>query len=167
MSMTKAVLRTLFPVVAAGGVVLAFATGTDMAVAQQASGDKPYTAECDADGRNCAVDVETYSGWRTYEANCARCHGPGGVGSSFAPNLMKRITEGMDYDRFRNVVANGYQGQIGVMPAWKENPNVMSQIDAMWAYLNAREDGVLGAGRPEKIGTDEETGGGDRPSNWE
>ena len=46
-----------------------------------------------------------------------------------------------------DVVANGYQGQIGVMPPWKENPNVMKYVDQLYAYLKARADGVLPAGK--------------------
>ena len=45
------------------------------------------------------------------------------------------------------VVVNGYKGQIGVMPAWSENPNVMKYIDALYAYLKARSDGVIPAGK--------------------
>lgn len=165
MAMIKAVFQMSYP--AAAAVALALAAGPGGAMAEESAGDKPYTAECNADGTDCRVDVTTYTGWRTYEANCARCHGPGGVGSSFAPNLMQRISEGVDHERFVEVVTNGFQGQIGVMPAWKENPNVMADLEAMWAYLNARADGVIGPGRPEKIEEEEEAGGENRPSNWE
>ena len=45
------------------------------------------------------------------------------------------------------VVADGMQGQIGVMPGWKENPNVMRYVDQLYAYLMARSDKVLPGGK--------------------
>jgi len=38
----------------------------------------------------------------------------------------------------------------GMMPAWKDNPNVMPYAGNLWAYLKARADGALLPGRPEK-----------------
>ena len=57
----------------------------------------------------------------------------------------------IDKARFVDVVTNGYQGQVGVMPAWKENPNVMKWLDHLYAYLMARTDGVIPAGRLERF----------------
>ena len=36
------------------------------------------------------------------------------------------------------------------MPSWKDNPNVMPYVENLWSYLNARADGTLAPGRPEK-----------------
>ncbi|MBI4006372.1 MAG: hypothetical protein HY356_06850 [Gammaproteobacteria bacterium] len=45
----------------------------------------------------------------------------------------------------------GAQGEI-IMPGWDEfNPGIRYHILDLYAYLKARSDGVLGAGRPEII----------------
>ena len=134
--------------------------------AQQKDPGAPYNVKCNDQGRDCAVDKGTYIGWRTYNGFCARCHGEGAVGSSFAPSLIDRINNNdMKFARFAAVVANGMTGQVGVMPGWKENPNVMKRINELWSFLRARSDGVLAPGRPDKLG--EQGPGKSAPSNWE
>lgn len=112
-------------------------------------GAKAYEVDCDQvdeDGNKfCLTDKDTYVGWRTFHATCHVCHGQNAVGSSFAPNLLKDI----DKARFVDVVTNGYTGQVGVMPAWGQNPNVKNFIDELYAYQQARADGVLPPGRPK------------------
>jgi hypothetical protein len=54
----------------------------------------------------------------------------------------------IDKKRFVDTVTNGKKGQIGVMPAWGKNPNVKDFIDELYAYQEARADGVLKPGRP-------------------
>ena len=34
-----------------------------------------------------------------------------------------------------NSVQNGFQGQIGVMPAWKDNPNINKHFEDLYNYL--------------------------------
>lgn len=129
--------------------------------------ERPYTAECDDDGSNCRVDRDTYVGWRTYNGNCARCHGAGGVGSSLAPDLMQRISrKDMSYEHFKQAVRDGVSGEMGVMPPWGENKNVMKRLDNVWAYLLARTDGVLAVGRPDRLEQEDEQDE-DKPANWE
>ncbi len=111
-------------------------------------GDKPYDIECDDSG-NCLVDKATYIGWRTYHNACHVCHAQDAVGSTFAPSLVTRLQQ-IDKERFYSSVNKGYQGQIGVMPAWENDPNVSPRIDDLYAYLKARSDGALPAGRPER-----------------
>lgn len=113
------------------------------------AGEKPYEVDCNQveDGKKvCVTDKATYVGWRTFHANCHVCHGQNAVGSTFAPGLLKPI----DKERFVNLVKNGYTGQIGVMPGWGENPNVKDFIDELYTYQQARADGVLLPGRPER-----------------
>ncbi len=57
----------------------------------------------------------------------------------------------IDQERYLDVMANGYTGQIGVMPGWKENPNISKRYDEIYAYLMARADGALPPGRPQKL----------------
>lgn len=129
------------------------AAGTDEAMPAAAgeTGEKYYTVDCDQTDESgqkfCMTDKDTYVGWRTFHAVCHVCHGENAAGSSFAPSLMKPI----DRERFFDVVKNGYTGQIGVMPAWGENPNVKNFIDELYAYQQARADGVLKPGRPKRM----------------
>ena len=60
---------------------------------------------------------------------------------------MKEI----DKERFVSSVANGYTGEVGVMPPWKDNPNVNKRYDELYGYLKARSDGALGPGRPKRL----------------
>lgn len=118
-------------------------------------GDAPtYGVVCPegaTDAKQCQVDALTYTGWRTYKIECQQCHGGGGMGSTFAPNLMDRINNaGVDYGRFLYVIDNGYTGQMGVMPGMMKNSRVQKSKGAIFAYLQARADGMIPIGRPPK-----------------
>ncbi len=112
-----------------------------------------YTVECDenaASATQCKVDKKTYIGWRTYHANCHVCHAQDAVGSTFAPSLIQRMQE-IPKERYLDAMTNGYTGQIGVMPAWKDNPNVNKRFEEIYAYLMARTSGALPPGRPKRL----------------
>jgi methanol metabolism-related c-type cytochrome len=99
------------------------------------------------------VDWYTYSGFRRYHAECHVCHGPDGLGGSFAPSLVDSM-KALPYGDFLAIVANGREA-VGTatqskMPAFGHNKNVMCFIDALYVYLKARSDGALGRGRPAK-----------------
>ena len=110
-----------------------------------AADDKPYSEHVQCEGKNCKIDLWLTRGYRAF-SQCQVCHGLDGSGSTIAPSLIDKMNE-IDRARFDDVVANGYQGQIGVMPPWKENPNVMKYLDQLYAYLMARADGVLPGGK--------------------
>jgi methanol metabolism-related c-type cytochrome len=97
------------------------------------------------------VDWYTYEGYLRYGGNCQQCHGPDGLGSSFAPSLVSALKT-LSYGDFLSIVASGKKdvntGQQLVMPALGTNPNVMCYIDAIYVYLRARSDGALGPQRP-------------------
>lgn len=99
------------------------------------------------------VDFYTYAGFTRYSAECLRCHGPDGMGSTYAPALMDSMKH-LSYSDFYGIVAAGKKdvsaSQELVMPAQGENKNVMCFIDAIYTYLRARGDDALGRGRPEK-----------------
>jgi methanol metabolism-related c-type cytochrome len=110
--------------------------------------EKPYSVSEDG-----VVDWYTFSGFRRYHADCHVCHGPDGLGSSFAPALVDSLKT-MSYEDYFDVVVNG---RVNVstsaqneMPSFANNPNVMCFIDDIYAYLKARSDGVIGRGRPKK-----------------
>jgi methanol metabolism-related c-type cytochrome len=109
--------------------------------------EKPYSI---VDGK---VDQGTYKGWRRYHSSCHTCHGPDGLGSSYAPSMVDSLKV-ISYDEFAEVVINGRENvstsQQNVMPAFGTVMDVATYIDDIYAYLKARSDGVLGRGRPQR-----------------
>lgn len=105
-------------------------------------------------GQDGTVDWYTFSGFRRYHAECHVCHGPDGLGSTYAPNLAESIKRGVNFEQFQEVIANGRQqtGATGnsVMPAFGTNRNVMCYIEDIWVYLRARADEAVPRGRPAK-----------------
>ena len=99
----------------------------------------------EGDAGTCKIDLWLTRGYRAF-SQCQVCHGLDGSGSTIGPSLLDKMRE-IDHARFMEVVTNGYQGQIGVMPPWKENPNVMKYVDQLYAYLMARSEGVLPGGK--------------------
>ena len=99
------------------------------------------------------VDWYTYSGYRRYHSECHVCHGPDGMGSSYAPALADSLKR-LDYTTFLGIVASGRQntaaGKENVMLSFGTNLNVMCYIDDLYVYLRARAQGGLPRGRPAK-----------------
>jgi len=99
------------------------------------------------------VDWFTYSGFRRYHSDCHVCHGPDGLGSSFAPSLVDSLKT-LSYDLFVEIVVNGREnvdtGDQNKMPAFGLNPNVTCYLDDLYVYLKARSDGAINRGRPSK-----------------
>ena len=99
------------------------------------------------------VDWYTFSGYRRYHSDCHVCHGPDGVGSSYAPALAASV-KSMDYATFLAVVAEGRKNMTGgkenVMPGFGNNKNVYCYLDDLYVYLRARAVGDLPRGRPAK-----------------
>lgn len=110
--------------------------------------DKPYEY---VDGK---VDFGTYNGFRRYHSSCHVCHGPDGLGSTYAPPLIESIPR-IGYDGYLEAVVNGIKNvstsEQSVMPSFGEDPNVMNHVDDIFSYLKARADGVIGRGRPERL----------------
>jgi methanol metabolism-related c-type cytochrome len=99
------------------------------------------------------VDWYTFSGFRRFNSDCHVCHGPDGVGSTYAPALVDSLKT-MDYPTFLSIVAEGRKnlsaGNEKVMPAFGDNKNVYCYLDDLYVYLRARAVGDLPRGRPEK-----------------
>ena len=154
--------RGVFSAVAIAAV-LAFATGAygvtdgsgDPTATKSEDGkwsdknDNP-TFKVDQDG---TVDWYSYVGFTRYSSECLRCHGPDGMGSTYAPALMESMKH-LSYTDFYAVVAGGKKdvsaAQELVMPANGDNKNVMCFVDAIYIYLRARADDAIGRGRPGK-----------------
>lgn len=136
------------------GFLVLFCAGmfvnTSMA-SEEAAAAKPYKF----DKEKGTVDWFTFNGYRRYHSECHVCHGPAGMGSSFAPALIESIPR-LGYEGFFNVVVNGRQRDAQVMPAFADNLNVMCFIDDIYAYLVARADGVLDRARPKHGGKTQE-----------
>lgn len=136
------------------GVVLADGSGDPAAVKNQdgkyydKQGNPTYSIKPDG-----TVDWYTYSGFIRYSSECLRCHGPDGLGSSYAPSLVDSLKT-LSYADFLGVVAGGKKAvntaQDLVMPSFGTDKNVMCVIDDIYVYLRARANGALGRGRPDK-----------------
>ena len=97
-----------------------------------------------SDGR---ADARTYNGFRRYHAGCNHCHGPDGMGSTVGPSLIDRL---LTIEHFRKIVRNGVNKGTGAMLGFADDPNVSPYVDDIYAYLQARADGALGRGRPDR-----------------
>ena len=140
--------------IAAGGIAFADGSGDPAAVKSE---DGKYldkqgnpTYKIQADG---TVDWYTYSGYRRYHSECHVCHGPDGMGSSYAPALKDSLKT-MSYGDFLSIVASGRKNvtssQDNVMPAFGDNPNVACYMDDIYVYLRARANDAWGRMRPAK-----------------
>lgn len=94
------------------------------------------------------LDTETYKGFQLYRNWCARCHGTYGQGLA-GPNLADSLNK-ITYEEFLQTVAKGKMGQIGMMPGWESNKQVMDGRKDIYRYLKARADGAIGPEKPEK-----------------
>ena len=127
-------------------VVGTFAGLATPAVMAEEPYDGHIQCETEGDPKTCKIDLWLTRGYRAF-SQCQVCHGLDGTGSTIGPSLLEKLGGEIGRARFMDVVANGYQGQIGVMPPWKENPNVMRYVDQLYAYLKARADKVLPGGK--------------------
>jgi mono/diheme cytochrome c family protein len=129
--------------------LLAFAIFALHAAPALAADPPPYTVK---DGDK--VDMGTYKGFLYYGDECARCHGPGGAGSSYAPALVDSLKH-LDKQEFEETVINGKKevntASDKVMPSFGLNQDVAENLDNIYAYLKARSDGMLGRGHPEHL----------------
>jgi methanol metabolism-related c-type cytochrome len=153
-------LRTVWFV----AVTIALVTSEGFAFAEQAADPTPVKSEdgkyLDKEGNptfkvasDGTVDWYTYSGYRRYHSECHVCHGPDGMGSTYAPALKDTLTT-MSYGDFLAVVASGRKNvstsQENVMPAFGDNPNVVCYMDDLYVYLRARASDAVGRARPAK-----------------
>jgi methanol metabolism-related c-type cytochrome len=148
------VTLTLLPL-SATGIAAAQDTKEKAAPVKQEDGkwydaDGNPTFHIDDDG---SVDWYTFSGYRRYHSDCHVCHGPDGVGSSYAPALAESLKT-MDYGTFLSIVAEGRKnvggGKENVMPAFGDNKNVYCYLDDLYVYLRARAVDAIPRGRPPK-----------------
>jgi methanol metabolism-related c-type cytochrome len=137
-------------IVVSGGIAIAEAPVDPAAVKSE---DGKYldkegnpTFKVASDG---TVDWYTYSGYRRYHSECHVCHGPDGMGSTYAPALAESLKT-LSYGDFMGVVAGGRQNGNSVMPALGDNPNVACYMDDLYVYLRARANDAVGRARPAR-----------------
>ena len=113
------------------------------AQAQQKTSERLYTV---VDGYK--VDANTMKGFRTWRAAaCDRCHGAnqeGLVGPSLVDSL-KTLTK----DEFVTTVVKG-RLEKG-MQSFGNSPQVMENMDQLYAYLKGRSDGAITRAKVEEI----------------
>ena len=131
------VMKLKFLAAASVSSVLLCVSGAAMAQ------DKPYTV---VDGYK--VDPETMKGFRTWRAAaCDRCHGAnqeGLVGPSLV-NSLKTLSK----EDFIKTVTNG-RLEKG-MVSFSGSPQVMDNINQLYAYLKGRSDGAITRAKVEEI----------------
>ena len=127
--------------------------GAAQPAAEEAS---PYRVECSTPDQVCRVDLATYIGWRVFQAQCATCHAADVRGSSFAPDLVLRMS-GMTQRDFFAALDRGYLGSQSAMPPRGRDPNVAPYYDELWSFLRARIRGDLPAGPVARLPDDDDT----------
>ncbi len=111
------------------------------------------TAAPDSSRDRLAVTEAEYQGWKYYAVYCERCHGPDALGTLDAPDLRFSVSpEGeVSPDSFRVVVRKGAENreENKVMKGFEDLLDD-ERIDQLYAYVKARSEGRLAAGRPHR-----------------
>jgi mono/diheme cytochrome c family protein len=126
------------------------AAGPDLA-SQAATSPRDTAGEAGRD--KLLVTENEYQGWKYYAVYCERCHGPDALGTLDAPDLRYSVSEegAVSADSFRVVVLKGAEN--------REENKVMKgfegllddeRIDQLYAYVKARSEERLAAGRPHR-----------------
>lgn len=147
--------RSLHRRTAALAILLPLCLATGAQAVEESVGDVKmftFSAETPYFYQDGKVDFGTYNGFRRYHSECHVCHGPAGMGSSYAPALTDSLKT-LTFQDFVHVIVQGRQGQENfVMPSFAENMNVLPYLHDLYAYLKARSDGAIpGAARPDKF----------------
>lgn len=145
-------LGTLSIILLAASGITAQAAGNNEEKVSSQSGEGPGSYIV-IDGK---VDQGTYDGYIAYTRACMACHGPDGLGSTFAPSLVQ-VAERRNFGEFANTIASGLEIQPGrVMPSFIDDEYVLSNVENIYSYMKARGAGDLGRGRPKVIEEEKE-----------
>ena len=101
-------------------------------------------------GPDLLLVTETeYQGWRYFAVYCERCHAPDAVGTADAPDLRYSVSPegGVTADSFKVMVRNGSEDRK--MKGFADLLDDV-RIDQLYAYIMARSEGRLAAGRPHR-----------------
>jgi mono/diheme cytochrome c family protein len=137
--------------------VLAWAGATAPLRAAVPAGDAAQAAPAAAPASDAYADV--YAGWRWWHVYCYRCHGTDAVGTSTGPSLIEENAK-LSRAAFIRVVRDGVKDKG--MQAWDKLLDA-KQMGQLYAYVRARADKVLPAGRPDEVGPNK---GKWEPGTW-
>jgi mono/diheme cytochrome c family protein len=100
-------------------------------------------------GDKLLVTEDEYQGWKYYAVYCERCHAPDAVGTLDAPDLRYSVSpEGeVTADSFAVMVRNGSENRE--MKGFEDLLDAQ-RIEQIYAYIKARSEGRLAAGRPHR-----------------
>lgn len=117
--------------------------------------------------------AQLYAGWRVFQQRCASCHGEAADGAGGGANLLLRM-QGLGPQRFADLALRRYDRLLGLprsegtprealvdelverraaplsMPAWEGDAVVQAHVMDLYAYLAARSENRLPAGRPAR-----------------
>ena len=134
---------TMIAVLLAGYALHSQAADPAAKPAAAADSSKLYTV---GDGNK--VDGLTLKGWRTWRSMaCERCHGANQEGM-VGPSLIDSLKV-LSKEQFKTVVLQG-RVEKG-MPNFSGSPQVVDNIDNLYAYLKGRSDGAIKPGRVESM----------------
>jgi mono/diheme cytochrome c family protein len=127
--------KTLASLLLAVPAIAALGQNTPAAPKPAAGASAPYTV---VDGDK--VDANTLIGFKTWRAAaCDRCHGANQEGL-VGPSLINSLKV-LSKDDFIKTVTNGRPGTQ--MVSFAGNPEVMKNINQLYAYLKGRSDGAI------------------------
>ena len=113
------------------------------------NGDPTYKVEADG-----AVDWDTFSGFRRYNADMYRLPRPRWRGIDLCAGACGFAQDNRTTPSFSGSSSDGRKnltnGNDNVMPAFGDNKNVTCYFNDIYVYLRARSTGVVGRGRPDK-----------------
>jgi mono/diheme cytochrome c family protein len=145
-------MTTQLRLISAGGLLFAM---TVLGVVS--STDPPGTAPVAAQSTDTYKSV--YDGWKWWHVYCYRCHGTDAVGTTNAPNLIDPNRK-LSAAAFSKIVMDGVPDKG--MQAWDKLLDA-KQMGQLYAYVRARADKVLPAGRPDEVGPNK---GKWEPGTW-
>jgi mono/diheme cytochrome c family protein len=104
------------------------------------------------------VTEAEYQGWRYFHVYCERCHGTDALGTVDAPDLRYSVSpEGeVTADSFRVIVRKGAENreENKVMKGFEDLLDDQ-RIAQLYAYVKARSEERLAAGRPHRPSADQ------------
>jgi mono/diheme cytochrome c family protein len=104
------------------------------------------------------VTEAEYQGWRYFHVYCERCHGTDALGTVDAPDLRYSVSpEGeVTADSFRVIVRKGTENreENKVMKGFEDLLDDQ-RIAQLYAYVKARSEERLAAGRPHRPSPDQ------------
>jgi mono/diheme cytochrome c family protein len=104
------------------------------------------------------VTETEYQGWRYFHVYCERCHGTDALGTVDAPDLRYSVSPegGVTADSFRVIVRKGAENreENKVMKGFEDLLDDQ-RIAQLYAYVKARSEERLAAGRPHRPAADQ------------